>query len=76
MHKLASLEFTWPLLAQVSIPMWALVHLPVVVTVTTAAFTPRVSASRICTGLSANWEADGHRSDGAQQLADRCFGRE
>jgi beta-mannan synthase len=25
----------------VSIPLWALVHLPVVVTVTTAAFTPR-----------------------------------
>lgn len=26
---------------QVSIPLWALVHLPVVVTITTAAFTPR-----------------------------------
>ena len=28
--------------AQVSIPLWALVHLPVVVTLTTAIFTPRV----------------------------------
>ena len=27
---------------QVSIPLWALVHLPVVVTVTTAMFTPKV----------------------------------
>ena len=30
---------------QVSIPLWALVHLPVVVTITTAVFTPTV---RIC----------------------------
>ena len=27
--------------AQVSIPLWALVHLPVVVTITTAVFTPK-----------------------------------
>ena len=31
--------------AQVSIPLWALVHLPVVVTVTTAVFTPKASRS-------------------------------
>ena len=30
---------------QVSIPLWALVHLPVVVTITTAIFTPRVRLS-------------------------------
>ena len=30
-------------MAQVSIPLWALVHLPVVVTITTAVFTPTVS---------------------------------
>ena len=29
---------------QVSIPLWALVHLPVVVTITTAMFTPKVRA--------------------------------
>lgn len=29
------------LVLQVSIPLWALVHLPVVVTVTTAIFTPK-----------------------------------
>lgn len=29
-------------MVQVSIPLWALVHLPVVVTVTTAMFTPKV----------------------------------
>jgi hypothetical protein len=28
--------------AQVSVPLWALVHIPVLVTLTTAAFTPRV----------------------------------
>ena len=31
---------------QVSIPLWALVHLPVVVTLTTAIFTPRVSPAQ------------------------------
>ena len=30
---------------QVNIPLWALVHLPVVVTVTTAVFTPGVRAA-------------------------------
>ena len=29
------------LVLQVSIPLWALVHLPVVVTLTTAVFTPK-----------------------------------
>ncbi len=28
--------------AQVSVPLWALVHIPVLVTLTTVAFTPRV----------------------------------
>lgn len=32
---------------QVNIPLWALVHLPVVVTVTTAAFTPGVRMLRL-----------------------------
>lgn len=32
---------TVPYMLQVSIPLWALVHLPVVVTVTTAIFTPQ-----------------------------------
>ena len=32
---------------QVNIPLWALVHLPVVVTVTTAAFTPGVRGAII-----------------------------
>ena len=32
---------TWHLHIQVSIPLWALVHLPVVVTITTAVFTPK-----------------------------------
>lgn len=37
-----NLESYPPLLVlQVSIPLWALVHLPVVVTVTTAIFTPK-----------------------------------
>lgn len=33
-------DLPWSVL-QVSIPLWALVHLPVVVTVTTAIFTPK-----------------------------------
>ena len=33
---------------QVSIPLWALVHLPVVVTVTTACFTPGVRSCPCC----------------------------
>ena len=33
---------------QVSVPMWALVHIPVLVTLTTAAFTPRVCALPDC----------------------------
>ncbi len=32
---------TWHVHGQVSIPLWALVHLPVVVTITTAVFTPK-----------------------------------
>ena len=32
---------TLPVALQVSIPLWALVHLPVVVTITTAVFTPK-----------------------------------
>ncbi len=36
-----SMMLTLPSLLQVSIPLWALVHLPVVVTVTTAIFTPK-----------------------------------
>ena len=32
---------TWACWSQVSIPLWALVHLPVVVTITTAVFTPK-----------------------------------
>ena len=34
--------------AQVSIPLWALVHLPVVVTITTAVFTPK---ARTCSAV-------------------------
>ncbi len=34
-------------IVQVNIPLWALVHLPVVVTITTAAFTPKVRGSLI-----------------------------
>ena len=32
---------TFACCSQVSIPLWALVHLPVVVTITTAVFTPK-----------------------------------
>ena len=35
-------------MAQVNIPLWALVHLPVVVTITTAFFTPNVSVLLSC----------------------------